>query len=104
MNMKKSNFFNFPLGKNKKAVEMTLQTIIVAVLLLVVLFVLISVFARHFGKESEITASKIDCLKQDQDEDGVIDAIDSCCPSPSGVDVDIKGCALGESPRRDCGC
>ncbi|MCK4521475.1 MAG: hypothetical protein KAU20_02795 [Nanoarchaeota archaeon] len=104
MNVKKFNFSNFHIGKNKKGVEMTLQTIIVAVLLLVVLFVLISVFARQFGKSSGVTESRIDCLTQDKDEDGVVDAIDSCCPSPSGSDVDIKGCAEGEVPHRDCGC
>ena len=90
--------------KNKKAQGLSLQTIVIAILLLVVLFLVIWFFAKNFGSQAEGTKSNIECMKQDKDNDGVNDFIDDCCESPSGIKVNLKGCGSEEKPHRDCNC
>ena len=57
---------------------MALETIIKAVLLLVVLFIIISVFRSYFGKEVGIVGTQISSLEHDTDCDGVVDYSDKC--------------------------
>ena len=84
-----------------KAQGLSLRTIIVAILLLVVLFVIILFFSKSFGQEASNTNTRIRCLGEDEDNDGVNDFIDQCCDTAG--DVDLVGCAENQEKKR-CGC
>ena len=82
---------------------MALETVVKAVLVLVVLAVLIAVFFKMIFKESDTTRGKVDDLKNDWDDDGVSNIIDVCCCTPVAGkdDVAANGCARGEA-RLSC--
>lgn len=76
--------------KNKKAVELSLNVVIIAVILLVVVVVVLAVFGRLFGKEAEQIEKQIEGIG-DKDGDGVIDIFDKC-PNTEGTS-EFKGCS-----------
>ena len=77
------------MRKNKKAVELSLNTIIVAIILLVTLIVVIAVFIKFFGQETDQLGDYINSL-DDGDDDGITNLFDRC-PCESGTS-EYKGC------------
>lgn len=64
--------------KGKKGVELTLNTIIIAVIVLVALAVILFVFQGIFFRSSCQFNEQSFRLGHDQDDDGVKDSIDAC--------------------------
>ena len=74
--------------KSKKGIELTMQTIVVAILVLVVLIVSIMLYTRYVNK----SANEIDKqfgLMGDIDEDGTINMFDKC-PCEKDISTDCK--------------
>lgn len=90
---------------NKRGVELSLNTVIIAILLLVVLAIMIIAFQNLFGKNVSIFDDKVDCTKEDTDGDGVNDILDKCCNTPKSDigDVGFNGCVSGRDPD-PCKC
>lgn len=79
---------------NKKGVEMTMNTIILAAILLVVLFVLMFTFTKYFGQEQNIVGQELDKLG-DCDGDETRNFLDKCPCDPdlnAQPDVQTKLC------------
>ena len=64
--------------KNKNAVELTLNVIVVAAIVLVVLVVSIMIYTGVIGKEKTELDKHIFSISHDYDGDGLSDAIDPC--------------------------
>jgi len=85
---------------NKKAIEMTVSTIAVFILVIIVLAVLIFIFKSQFVKETDIIGEKIDSLG-DCDCDGVANFLDKCpcIPFTEGAEnPELSGCPSGQGP------
>ena len=76
--------------KNKKAVELSMNVIIIVVILLIVAFSVIAVFGKLFGKEARQIEGQIDALG-DSDNDGISNFFDKC-PCDIG-ESEFDGCA-----------
>ena len=66
------------INKSKKAVEMTLNTIIIAAILLIVMVIVIVMFSRLFGQEAGQIEDQISSLG-DEDNDGIVFEIIAVC-------------------------
>ena len=90
----------FPDGK--KGVELSLNTVVIAIILLIALAVIVTVFIRLFGQEAVQIKDQISSLG-DEDGDGVINTFDKC-PCICG-ERDYGGCinqaALDASKERE---
>jgi len=87
---------SFP-KQSKKAVELSLNTVIIAAILLVTIIVIISVFTKLIGKETDQISDQIDSL-DDEDDDGIINMFDKC-PCEQGT-KDDSGCPVGVDPPK----
>lgn len=88
----------------KKGVSLPMNILVVCIILLVVLVVYLGVFQGLFRKEG----GQIDCQINrlgDDDEDGVINMFDKCCPAEMKTDkvVGADGCAEGQD-HKICKC
>ena len=83
--------------KNKKAVELTLNVIVVAAIVLVVLVVSIMIYTGAIGKERTKLDENIFSIGHDCDGDGLSDAIDPC-----PCDPDIQDESKCTTPHKDC--
>ena len=64
--------------KNKKAVELTLNVIVVAAIVLVVLVVSIMIYVGIIGEERIIIDDIMDGMEGDCDGDGINNILDTC--------------------------
>lgn len=74
---------------SRKAVELSLNVVIVAAILLIVMIVVIAIFGRLFGQEAGQIEEHISALG-DADRDNIINLYDAC-PCTPGED-DYEGC------------
>lgn len=77
---------------NKEAQGRSFWIIVTMIIALVVVVLVIMWFSRGGEKGFSFFEEKIDELKKDSDNDGVMDSADNCPGTPQGVDVDSKGC------------
>ena len=87
--------------KSKKGIELTMSTIIVAIIVLIVLVVSIMVYTKYIGKSASELDKQIG-LMDDYDKDGTLNMFDKCpCD-----DTDSCGCIKGEkdSCKKDRSC
>jgi len=82
---------------NKKGMALW-EIVIWAIILLVVAAVVLFIFQKLFGSESEVVGDEIAALRTDTDKDGIIDKFDKCKDTPRDSDVDARGCAPGQKP------
>jgi len=85
---------------SKKGVELSLNTVIIALILLITIVVVIALFMKLFTKEGTAIGEKIDSL-EDTDSDGVVNMFDKCpCDrfTEGGEDSENKGCPQGTTP------
>jgi len=68
---------------NKKAIELTLNTIVIAMIVVIVALIIIFIFNHYYGKETKIIGGQIDQL-EDYDGDGTSNMFDPC---PCNADV-----------------
>ncbi len=92
--------------KNKKAVELTLNVIVVAAIVLVVLAVSIMIYTGVIGKERNQLNQHIFSIGHDCDGDGLSDAIDPCPCDPNVQDeskcpTPLKDCA-DKITKKEC--
>lgn len=81
----------------KRAASLPMTILVVAVILLIVLVIYLAIFQGLFKKEGDDISTRIDLLK-DNDNDGVINMFDKCC-CRGGEDVGSDGCPYdGGSP------
>jgi hypothetical protein len=85
------------MNKNKKGVELSLNTVIIAAILLITIIVIVAVFTRLFGKEASQIEEKISGL-DDEDGDGIVNMFDDC-PCREG-EKDNDGCPDGVEPPK----
>ena len=84
--------------KNKKAVELSLNVIVVAAIVLVVLVVSIMIYTGYMGEAKITLDQNIYRINHDCDGDGINDAIDRCpCDVEGPADLKKK-CR----PVKDC--
>lgn len=81
------------LMDNKKA--LALETVVKAVIVLIVLGVVIFVFSKLFGGSADNANTQVTNTGTDWDGDGITNIIDSCCCSGEGS-VDGTGCGPGD--------
>lgn len=103
--------------KNKKAVELTLNVIVVAAIVLVVLVVSIMIYTGIIGKESGKVGDIIEGMEGDCDGDGINNILDTCpcdyddpakprendCMLSAECDKIIKEERCGEEIRKNAG-
>lgn len=83
--------------KNKRAVELSLNVIVVAAIVLVVLVVSIMIFTGIIGEERKKLDEHIFSISHDCDGDGLSDAIDRCPCDSEDPDEPKKKCSSVES-------
>lgn len=70
---------------NKKSIELTMNTIVIAMIVLIVALVIIFMFNHYYGKETGIIKGQIEKLEKNQgdsDGDGILDIYDKCPNNP----------------------
>jgi len=70
---------------NKKAIELTLNTIVIAMIVVIVALIIIFIFNHYYSKETKIIGGQIEELEEDQgdtDGDGVLNIFDKCPKNP----------------------
>ncbi len=87
---------------NNKAMELSMNAIVIFIILLVALIVFLVVFPKLLSKGATTTYGHISC-SGDSDGDGITDVFDQCCNSPAGSQVDVVGCLKGEA-KKECEC
>ena len=80
------------MRKNKKAVELSLNVIVVAAIVLVVLVVSIMIYTGIIGEETTQLNKHIFSISHDCDGDGLSDAIDRCPCDLEDPDEPKKKC------------
>lgn len=86
--------------KSKKGVELSLNTVIIALILLITIVVVIALFMKLFTKEGGVISGHIDSAA-DPDGDGVINMFDKCpCDkfTAGQEDPTNTGCPTGKEP------
>ena len=86
--------------KNKNAVELSLNVIVVAAIVLVVLVVSIIIYTGFIGDEKDKIDDIMDGMEGDYDGDGLSDVIDRCPCDYDYPDKPREGDC--ETPVKDC--
>ena len=87
------------MRKNKNAVELSLNVIVVAAIVLVVLVVSIMIYTGFIGEETAQLNKHIFSISHDCDGDGLSDAIDRCPCDTEDPDEPKKECTTSV---KDC--
>jgi len=86
--------------KNKNAVELSLNVIVIAAIVLVVLVVSIMIFTGIIGEERGKVEDIMEGMEGDYDKDGISDILDKCpCNSDDPAKPRQDGC---ETPAKKC--
>ena len=88
----------YTLQRNKKGLEMTMNTLIIMILVLVTLLVVLIIFYKFTGQGKNDTQNIMDGITDDCDGDGVKDIIDQC---PCSGDQESATCA---KDVKKCSC
>jgi len=93
--------------KNKKAVELSLNVIVIAVIILIVLIVSIVIFTGLVGESASDTKITMRSITKDSDGDGIKDFLDKCPCYPgtaeyNGCPEDITDENREKYTSRDC--
>jgi len=76
------------MKKSKKAVELTMNTIIIVAILLIALIIILAMFTNIFGKETTQIKNYVNQL-DDCDKDGIANTFDPC---PCNPNKDLQDC------------